>query len=69
MVARFKGLPTSGQFREIADVKVKRDAITFFDDITADATDWRNRCFAAYFGLQKVTLTANHLGLRFPPRP
>ena len=60
MVHRFRKLPTDGQFVDVSYPDVKRDAITFFDDITPDSNDWKNKCFASYFKLDKVTLVANH---------
>jgi uncharacterized protein DUF6056 len=60
MFNRFTTLPADGQFVDILDPKVKREAITFFDDITPDSTNWKNTCFARYFKLDKVTLITNH---------
>ena len=34
----------------------KERSSTFFDDIQGDSADWRNRCLANYFGLERVYL-------------
>ena len=34
----------------------KGSSSTFFDDIQGDSADWRNRCLANYFGLNRVYL-------------
>lgn len=50
---------TKGKKLEVIDYANKRQSMTFFDDITGDPADWRNGCFADYFGLKEVRLKTN----------
>lgn len=46
------------EISQLPDYPHKQQALTFFDDVTADPEDWRNTCFASYYSLNKVQLTA-----------
>lgn len=57
MDERMKRAQTAGgQALALPDYPNKTRPVNYFDDIQQDPGDWRNACFASYFGLPEVRL-------------
>jgi hypothetical protein len=56
--AEYIVLPELKSMKRELKSKKRGATITFFSDIVADPKDWRNQCFADYFNLKRVSLSA-----------
>ena len=58
LLARYKKLEDCRGNEEscvVEELSLKPGSV-FFDDITADENDWRNRCYAEYYGIRSVKI-------------